>query len=1803
MKSCFPARSLATATGCLLALGLTMPYVDAALTNRWSFNNTAGSAPTGTTIADSVGAGTTTVVGNGASFNGASLTLPGTTTGNFSPANISAYVDLPDGVIRSKTNLTVEIWATPVSIKNWQRLFDFGRMYQGFNSGLTTNSRGSGASNGEIQPNATAAPNNAYSSDDFALAVHRDLTANTQRLMSRLNTGTEIGSNTGANIAAGTEYHFVCTFTDGVGTYGTAGGRLAWFRNGTQVTTLDVNFHLASLEDVNNWLGRSMYTADSNANITYNEVRLYNHALTQAEINANIAAGPDLLGEVDPDPPPVPDNLWAFTTQAQSETPSGTNFTDSIGGMVATLRGNGGSLSGGAVVLPGSTTGNQPASTIAAYLDLPNGAIQSPTTQSVTFEAWATPVSSKNWARLFDFGRAVATHGAGAATGEILDDATAPGATAGYDNLSLTFNNAADMNQQQLEGQNDGGAMQYTFTTAATTAGTKYHYVFVVEDTATGCQVRWYRNAVLQNTMNFTFNLSDITDVNNWIGRSIYSGDSNSNLSLDELRIYRRVITPGEILASYTAGPDLSVGPPEPLPPAPIPSRRWNFNETGIVNPGREFLDTAVGEKATARGNGSTLNGSQLTFTGTTIGNTAAATISGYLDLPNGLISSRPSMTMEAWITPVSSKNYQRIFDFGSSTLTYGTNAAPGEIVDGAAAPGNFVADDNLFLSLNVGGALGSQRLESKLNNGTTYTVNTDYSGSTTANTQCHYVMTVKDGGGSAGATGCLVKWYRNGVLGGSLDLPYRLTDMQDVNNWIGRSMWAADSNANLSIDELRVYDRAISIGEVKASLAATANATFAPPVANADSATLHPNQKVLVDVLANDTGGPNIGSLQIVTPPATGTATLKDGKILYAHAGSSAVPVTFIYSVSNVSGSAANATVTINFATSLRLTNEDLAMPAAPPATSWQLVDALPGLVFARPICLTPVPGDAKQLYVCEQAGVIKRVADVTSLTPATNVFFDLAALGEVNLGPFLAGQPENGLLGLAFHPNYATNGYFYVAYTVNLGGNYFQRVSRFSRDATDPTIANPASELILLHIDDFGLNHNGGDLHFGPNDGYLYYGTGDGDNSTLGQARSQLIDGDFYSGIFRMDVDKKPGSLPPNPHASIPTDGGVARFNVPPDNPFIHTSLGGTWNGIHIKRDPNNPNNTNNTHDYSSSLGSVRTEYWATGIRHAWRMSFDPVTGDLWEGDVGQNTYEEINKIEKGGNYGWGYREGAHTFTGALGAAPAGFTSINPKYEYVHTGIAGGDANYKGNSVCGGYVYRGSRYPSLVGSYIFSDSTSGHIWQMNTTTGATTRITGLPGAYGVVSAQGVDPYNKDLLFCAYLTGRIMRLSTGDSSASTFPATLSATGLFSDLTDLSPAPGLLPYEPNLTFWSDHAVKRRWFTIPNATDKMTWSKDGNWTYPTSAVWVKHFDLELSRDNPATKKRIETRILVKTDTATYGVSYRWNEAETEAYLVSDAGVEFDLEIDDHGTPHTQRWGIPARSSCLTCHTSQGGHALSFNTRQLNRDGMINGYSGNQLQLLNDHGFLTNTPDPVATLPRHVGPDETDYPLEQRARSYFAVNCSYCHQTGGTAGGLWDGRPELTLEETKLINGVAENDGDNPANKYIVPGDTAHSIALNRMRASNGFTRMPPLGTSEIDQENVDLITDWINNSLPGRPVYYDWRDGYFAANDPNGDKAIDADGDGVSNYDEYLRGSSPVSGSGAWQASIANGTLQFLRKSNRYYSIQTSDGLGQWQPWPIPELENTYKTIDEPIAIPLPADSNGRQFFRFSIAEP
>lgn len=323
----------------------------------------------------------------------------------------------------------------------------------------------------------------------------------------------------------------------------------------------------------------------------------------------------------------------------------------------------------------------------------------------------------------------------------------------------------------------------------------------------------------------------------------------------------------------------------------------------------------------------------------------------------------------------------------------------------------------------------------------------------------------------------------------------------------------------------------------------------------------------------------------------------------------------------------------------------------AATPLTSERVAGGL-----NRPIYVTSPPGDTERLFIVEKAGVIKVLSLTTGYVLPTP-FLDIDAI----VGGGKSNGSEQGLLGLAFHPAYATNGQFYINYTDNAGTTV---VARYQVSG-DPNIADPNSAAAILMIPQPQSNHNGGWIGFGPNDGYLYIATGDGgggdDNDpghTPGVGNGQDITDNLLGKMLRIDVD------------------AASPYMVPGDNPFV--GLAGD------------------------------DEIWSFGLRNPWRPSFDRVTGDLYIADVGQGTWEEVNfqatSSLGGENYGWRCREGAHDFDTSGDCSQTPFTE--PVHEYSHGG------NPFRCSISGGYVYRGCAIPDLRGTYFFGDYCSGQTW-----------------------------------------------------------------------------------------------------------------------------------------------------------------------------------------------------------------------------------------------------------------------------------------------------------------------------------------------------------------------------------------------------------------------------------------------------------------------------------------------------------
>ncbi|HMP74041.1 MAG TPA: PQQ-dependent sugar dehydrogenase, partial [Kiritimatiellia bacterium] len=716
------------------------------------------------------------------------------------------------------------------------------------------------------------------------------------------------------------------------------------------------------------------------------------------------------------------------------------------------------------------------------------------------------------------------------------------------------------------------------------------------------------------------------------------------------------------------------------------------------------------------------------------------------------------------------------------------------------------------------------------------------------------------------------------------------------------------------------------------------------PLITVPDAIVMHHQTKAGIAVLNNDTGDLLPSTLEIVTPPSHGTAVpMPDGRILYTHTTGIPAQDLFTYRVQGAGGvTSPPATVAITFSSNLRLPNTTITMPVEPPATAFSVAEAFPNLTsFYAPTAIASPPGDTNRIFITQRDGRVHVITGVGGTNAQRSLFMDISSL----IDEF--GQNELGLKGIAFHPDYANNRTFYLTYNHWDGANRRVRLSRFLADAGNPNQGDPSSELILINQINRGDVHNINGMIFGP-DNYLYLSIGDEgffNGQTDGYNNTQVIDRDLWSAILRLDVDKLPGNLEPNPHPGIPLDGnGNAYYSIPADNPFIGAT---SFNGQSV-----NP-------------ADVRTEFYVVGVRNPWRFSFDDLTGDFWVADLGDDTREKVSIMPPGSNGGWVFFEGTLPGPRPDRTPPPGFQFVQPVWEYDH-----GFDEFRGKSITGGFVYRGEDYPGLYGKYICGDFISGNVWTIERTPDATNvvRITGLPW----LVSFGMNPANGDILLVNFVAGRINRL-VADAPELDFPETLSATGFFADLTDLSPNPGVVFYEPNLSFWSDYGIKARWFAITNTTDTVGAHLEGPWDYPPGMMWVKHFDLEMDRGNPDTKKRLETRVLVRNASGAFGVSYQWNEAETEAYLVPDAGVNFDLSITNGLETEIQTWRIPSRSECLICHQPEAGHALSFYTRQLNAPGDIGGLHGNFITLLETAGYTSNSlGDPPPPPPPHPPP---------------------------------------------------------------------------------------------------------------------------------------------------------------------------------------------------------------------------------------
>jgi putative heme-binding domain-containing protein len=629
----------------------------------------------------------------------------------------------------------------------------------------------------------------------------------------------------------------------------------------------------------------------------------------------------------------------------------------------------------------------------------------------------------------------------------------------------------------------------------------------------------------------------------------------------------------------------------------------------------------------------------------------------------------------------------------------------------------------------------------------------------------------------------------------------------------------------------------------------------------------------------------------------------------------------------------------------------------------------------------------------------------------------------------------------GLAFHPDFQRNRQLFICYIVAKNndleagdpGDSRQngtRVSRFILMDTDPPQVDVTTEELLLTWKAGG--HNGGCLKFGPSDGYLYISAGDAaaptppDPDRVGQDL-----GNFLSCILRIDVDHKTDALP---------------YRIPEDNPFVE-------------------------------MVAAKPEIWAYGFRNPWKMSFDRQSGDLWVGDVGWELWEMIYRIEKGGNYGWSIKEGPQV---VLPEQDPGPTPIRPPVVYhPHSEAA---------SITGGFVYRGTKYPELVGTYVYGDYQSGIVWGLTSVEGAVVGHRVLASTTLRLVAFGEDRHGE--LYLVDHRGQLYSLianSEPDQSES-FPRLLSETGLFESVPQHQVAAGVVPYSVVVEPWADHTTAERWLAVPGKTP-ITIDTKGNWKFPDGSVVFKTVSMHgvaASDGEEGSTVHLETQLLHREAGSWRPYTYVWNREQQDAELAHSDGTVRQFSIRDPASPNGLRhqdYRIAGRKECFLCHNSwvekqgtifgvQSASLLGVNSSQLARLTTEWRESG----LL---GQSAATTPPVEL----VDPYDVTADLDERARSYLQVNCAHCHQFNAGGVATLALAKNVALNKTGLIDTrPAQGTFGLTDARIVTPGDPYSSILLYRI-AKTGGGRMPRMGSAMVDTRAIRLFHDWIANLQP------------------------------------------------------------------------------------------------------------------------
>jgi uncharacterized repeat protein (TIGR03806 family) len=674
--------------------------------------------------------------------------------------------------------------------------------------------------------------------------------------------------------------------------------------------------------------------------------------------------------------------------------------------------------------------------------------------------------------------------------------------------------------------------------------------------------------------------------------------------------------------------------------------------------------------------------------------------------------------------------------------------------------------------------------------------------------------------------------------------------------------------------------------------------------------------------------------------------------------------------------------------------------------------------------------------------------------------------------------GNGDGGLLGLVFHPDFGKTGarheksiflnYLYIEQPRSDAHDEpnidtYARLARFDYDIETHQLVPESEELLIDQLDE-NVWHQGGSMFFHPRDGFLYFAVGDEGGSYCRLENCQRIDKDLFSGVLRIDVDQRGGDIS-HPIDRQPKSGVTGGYYIPNDNPFV-----------------GNP--------------GILEEFYALGLRSPHRMTYDSIDDLSWIGEVGQSTHEELNVLRRGANYQWAFFEGTSETETEM-PEPIWGDETAPVLEFLRE---------EARSIIGGYVYRGGRFPDLYGQYIYADYIYGDVYALTYEKKQGETPPGenlvdvlrndklLTSEYKELT-NGITSFGHDEngeLFITTLgeNSQILTLETeGAQSKPNVPKRLSDTHLiladsFKPGAALSAGKEFLPYEVNSPLYSDGADKTRFVAVPR-NSRVKFSESGSWQFPPGTVFLKHFQIALDASRPDEKTRLETRVLVvqeKTE-GVYGMTYRWNAAQTNANLVETRTTWNLLRKDAEGTEFTQSYVLPGRSDCLTCHTRAAGYVLGVRTAQLNGEATYEpACEENQLLAwdrvdLFDKSALAEG-QTVDQLPRLVSLQDDSASLEERVRSYWDSNCSMCHRPDHLIRALWDARIETPLQDQGVVQVVPFGGAGDPNDLLVFPGRPDDSLIYKRTATTDDSLIMPPLGRRTEDQTFTDVLRRYI-----------------------------------------------------------------------------------------------------------------------------